>query len=146
MLTFPINNYNLTIVKKSEFLKRNNRFLKFQLTALVATSVDFAMTILLESGFDFHYPVAVGLGATCGAITAFMINRFWVFSSMKTHPVKQAFNYSLVVGGSIFLNTLGTYLLTESTMLTYLVSKAIVSLIVGFTYSYYFSKRFVFYA
>lgn len=134
------------MVKESTFFTRKQRFFKFQLTALIATSIDFLTTILFESLFGFHYSLAVAIGATFGAVTAFTMNRTWVFSSMQTHPAKQAFKYLMVVAGSILLNTVGTYLLTESTMLTYLISKAVVSLLVGFTYSYYFSKRFVFYA
>ncbi|MBK7572053.1 MAG: GtrA family protein [Bacteroidetes bacterium] len=69
-----------------------------------------------------------------------------MFSATKNDPVKQALRYTAVVLGSILLNTAGTFALTELMMLTYLISKAVVALIVGFTYSYYFSKRFVFYA
>ena len=146
MATFTVYKQRLLMVKESKFFTKNQSFLKFQLTAVIATSIDFLMTILFERFIGFHDSRAVAMGATCGAITAFIINRKWVFSSMGTHPAKQAFKYSLVVAGSILLNTGGTYLLTESTMLTYLISKAIVSILVGFTYSYYFSKRFVFYA
>ena len=146
MISFPIYKQNRTIASKLELLTKNRHFLRFQLTALLATTIDFAITIVFESMVGFHYSLAIALGATFGAMTAFFINRFWVFSSMKTHPAEQAMKYFLIVAGSIFLNTTGAYLLTETTMLTYLISKAIVSIIIGFTYSYYFSKRFVFYA
>src|SRR5205085_12534355 len=96
--------------------------------------------------FHFYYPVAVCLGAVGGAITAFTINRIWVFNSLNGHPLSQGLRYLLVVTGSIILNTTGTYLFTEFLKIPYLISKAVMSLIVGFTYSYYLSKRFVFYA
>lgn len=146
MITFPIAKKNLMMVKESRFFTQNRRFLRFQMTALFATTIDFLMTILFESYIGFHYSLAVALGATCGGLSAFLLNRSWVFASFGTHPVRQATKYLFVVAGSIILNTAGTYLLTESTMLTYLISKAIVAMILGFTYSYYFSKRFVFYA
>ena len=145
MSTTLIGKRKFTKISQSTFLAKNSRFLRFQLSALTATMVDFSMTIIFKNIFGLHYTTAVALGAFCGAITAFLINRFWVFSATENHLAKQAFKYSAVVLGSIFLNTAGTYLLTESMMLTYLLSKAIVALIVGFTYSYYFSKRFVFY-
>ena len=132
----------------SENRNANNRrrFVRFQLTALLATTVDFTMTIFFKEVIGFHYSVAVALGAICGAITAFTINRYWVFKSLEHHPAIQAFRYVLVAGGSVIINTLGTYLVTETFTFPYLISKATVSIVVGFTYSYYFSKRFVFYA
>jgi putative flippase GtrA len=122
------------------------RFLRFQLTALLATSVDFLVTIFLKEVIGIHYPYAVAYGAAAGAITAFTVNRYWVFKSLEKHPVGQAARYLLVALGSVILNTAGTFAVTELFSFQYLISKAIVSIIIGFTYSYYFSKRFVFYA
>ena len=127
-------------------MNNNKKFLRFQLTAIVATSIDFLFTIVLKEIFLLNYSIAVALGATFGALTAFSVNRYWVFRSLETHPVEQGLRYLLVAAGSIILNTAGTYILTELTHFPYLVSKAIVALVIGFTYSYYFSKRFVFYA
>jgi putative flippase GtrA len=122
------------------------KFMRFQFTAVIATSIDFSVTIFLKEFYHVYYPVAVCCGAIAGAITAFSINRFWVFASLGGHPLSQGLRYLLVVAGSIFLNTSGTWLITEFIKLPYLISKASMALIVGFTYSYYFSKRFVFYA
>ena len=132
---------------KSEIVFGNLKiFFRFQLTALMATTVDFFITILLKEKFHIHYTLAVAGGAGSGAITAFAINRYWVFRSLEKHPLEQLIRYFIVAIGSILLNTAGTYLLTESFHFSYLVSKAIVALVIGFTYSYYFAKRFVFYA
>lgn len=126
--------------------EERKKFLRFQVSALIATAVDFLMTIVLKEKGNIHYSLAVAGGATSGALTAFTLNRLWVFKAVRTRPVLQALKYLLVALGSILLNTAGTYLLTELFSLPYLVSKALVSLLIGFTYSYYFSKRFVFYA
>jgi putative flippase GtrA len=126
--------------------ENKNSFIKFQFTALIATAVDFIVTIILKEKLNIHYSWAVAGGATTGAITAFTINRQWVFKSLSEHPVTQGFRYFLVATGSVILNTMGTYFITESFHAPYLVSKALVALVIGFTYSYYFSKRFVFYA
>jgi len=126
----------------------NNRrsFIRFQLTALLATSVDFLITMIFKETMNLHYSLAVASGAAAGAITAFTINRYWVFRSLGKHPVEQAIRYLLVAAGSVMLNTAGTFIVTETLAFQYLISKAIVSIIIGFTYSYYFSKRFVFHA
>lgn len=128
-----------------KFSGNSKMFLRFQLTAIIATSLDFLITIFLKEKSGLNYSLAVGLGATAGAITAFAFNRYWVFRSLEKHPIEQGIRYLLVAGGSIFLNTLGTFILTETLQLPYIVSKGIVAMIIGFTYSYYFSKRFVFY-
>ena len=122
------------------------KFLRFQLTAIIATTLDFILTIILKEIFGIHYSLAVASGAACGAITAFTINRYWVFKALESHPVEQGIRYLLVAAGSVALNTLGTFLLTDFGGFPYIVSKGIVAMIIGFTYSYYFSKRFVFYA
>jgi len=131
---------------KSEYVSGNlKKFLRFQFTAMLATTIDFLVTIILKENFHLYYTIAVAGGATSGAITAFTINRYWVFRSLERHPLGQGVRYLLVATGSILLNTAGTFLFTESFHISYLVSKAIVALIIGFTYSFYFSKRFVFY-
>lgn len=122
------------------------RFMRFQFTALFATCMDFLLTILLKETGGLHYSLAVGCGAMAGAITAFTINRYWVFRSLEKHPVEQVLRYIVVAAGSVILNTAGTFLVTEIFQFPYLISKAVISIIIGFTYSYYFSKRFVFYA
>lgn len=121
-------------------------FMRFQITAMIATAVDFLFTILLKENLRIHYTLAVAGGATAGALTAFSLNRYWVFNSVNRNPLGQGFRYIIVAAGSIVLNTTGTYLLTDYLHLQYLISKAIIALVIGFTYSYYFSKRFVFYA
>lgn len=121
-------------------------FLRFQLTAATATAIDFLVTLALAEKFNIHYTNAVAIGAVSGAVTAFMVNRYWVFRSLASHPVAQGIRYLIIAAGSVLLNTAGTWLLTENTLLPYIASKAITALVIGFTYSYYFSKRFVFYA
>ena len=130
----------------TKLIKDKKKFLRFQMTAVVATCVDFLVTIFLKEVFQVHYAFAVAIGAGSGAITAFSINRYWVFKSIQTHPVEQGIRYVLVAAGSVALNTAGTYLLTETFFLSYIVSKTIVAIVIGFTYSYYLSRRFVFYA
>jgi putative flippase GtrA len=127
-------------------LENKKKFLRFQLTAIVATGVDFLLTVLLKEIYHLNYTWAVASGATGGALTAFIINRYWVFRALESHPVEQGIRYLFVATGSVVLNTAGTYLITEFIHFPYIVSKAIVALVVGITYSYFFSKRYVFYA
>ncbi len=133
-------------LKKNRVSLNLKKFLRFQMTAILATAIDFLITIFLKEQFQMHYPLAVAGGAFSGAFTAFSLNRYWVFHSFEKQLLGQGLRYLLVATGSILLNTGGTFLLTESFNFSYIVSKAVIAILIGFTYSFYFSKRFVFYA
>ena len=82
---------------KKYLVKENTKkFLRFQLTAIMATTIDFLTTIILKEIFKMPYPIAVALGAGAGAITAFSINRYWVFRSIEKHPFNQLLRYLIV--------------------------------------------------
>jgi putative flippase GtrA len=119
-------------------------YLRSQFAALFATIADFSITIFLKEIIGIWYLIAVGIGAGVGAITAFFLNRNWVFKTGSRSIRVQAFRYGLVSGGSWVLNTGGVYLLTESTGISYIYSKVIVSIFIGLSYNYIMAKRFVF--
>ena len=80
-------------------------FLRAQLSAQMATIADFLVTILLVRLFEVYYVYATLAGAVYGGIVNCVINYKWTFKSTgkKTN-----------VAVSIWLNTWGTYALTES--------------------------------
>ncbi len=121
-----------------------NKYFHTQVVALIASAIDFAVTIFLKEIGGFNYVAAVGLGACCGAVTAFMLNRHWVFKAFHSHILHQALRYIIASGGGVLLNTSGTYALTETFGLPYLLSKTLVSLVIGLTYSFYVVRSFVF--
>ena len=54
-------------------------YLKSQLTAAVATGVDFTVYVLTVELVSVWYVLGVGLGAAAGGVTAFILNRQWSF-------------------------------------------------------------------
>ena len=88
-------------------------FLRAQLSAQMATIADFLVTILLVRLFDVYYVYATLAGAIYGGIVNCVINYKWTFKSKgkKTHI---AVKFIIVWICSIWLNTWGTYTLTES--------------------------------
>jgi putative flippase GtrA len=88
-------------------------FLRAQLSAQMATIADFLVTILLVRLFDVYYVYATLAGAIYGGIINCIINYKWTFKSKgkKTHV---AVKFIIVWVCSIWLNTWGTYTLTES--------------------------------
>ncbi|REK48609.1 MAG: GtrA family protein [Bacteroidetes bacterium] len=120
------------------------RFLRAQVTALGATSMDFTATIVLSEILGFWYLHAVGAGAALGAMTAFILSRSWVFGRGEKPVQVQAFRYILVAAGSWILNTGAVFVFTELTSVNYLVIKTLVSITIGISYNYFLAKRFVF--
>ncbi len=119
-------------------------YLRSQFSALLATVTDFVVTIVFKEIVGIWYVHAVAIGAAVGAITAFVLNRNWVFKAQSKSVKQQAFRYILVAFGSWLLNTSGVYLLTESVGISYLYSKVVVSILIGLSYNFILAKRFVF--
>lgn len=133
-------------------------FLKAQLSAQFASLVDFLVTILLVKLFAFFYLHATFLGAVAGGIVNCAVNYRWVFHASECKKLHVAIKYLFVWGGSILLNTCGTFVLTEwltgmtwvNGLLGYYVdnvfilSKIIVALLVGFFWNYQMQRVFVY--
>lgn len=119
-------------------------FIKAQASSLIATFLDFSTTIVLVNFFGqdpFSSSIA---GTICGGVANFMINRYWVFDAARREMGAQAFKYLLVWVGNLALNAGGMYLILHGTDWNYVVSKALVALVVGFGYNYVFQKKLVF--
>jgi len=119
-------------------------FIKAQASSLIATFLDFSTTIVLVNFFvqdPFNSSIA---GTICGGVTNFMINRYWVFEASHDKMGGQALKYFMVWVGNLVLNAGGMYLILHQTQWNYVVSKAVVALIVGFGYNYVFQKKLVF--
>ena len=119
-------------------------FLKAQAASLAATIVDFAVFILLTAGFNCWYLAASITGTISGGIANFLLGRIWVFDATQQKVPMQAFKYLLVWSGNLLLVSAGVFVVKEYAGLSPLLSKIIVSLIVGFTYNYLLQKKFVF--
>ena len=132
-------------------------FLRAQLSAQMATIADFLVTILLVRLFDVYYVYATLAGAIYGGIVNCVINYKWTFKSKgkKTHV---AVKFILVWVCSVWLNTWGTYALTESlakipwvrnTLSLYfgdffIIPKVVVAIIVALFWNYNMQRFFVY--
>lgn len=119
-------------------------FIKAQTSSVLATVVDFAVTIVLKEVFHCWYLLASILGTISGGLVNFWVNRSWVFQA-KGHKIhQQAVRYILVWIGNLVLVSAGVFLLTHYGRFSYLVSKITVSVAVAVLYNYVLQKRFVF--
>lgn len=120
------------------------RFVAAQAAALAGTAVDFAVTIVGVEALHLWYLPATVLGNVAGGGANFYLGRHHVFGAAGRGVQGQAFRYGLVWAGSLLLNAAGTYLLTQGLGLKYLVSKTVVSLVVGLGFNYVMQLKFVF--
>ena len=120
------------------------QFIKAQASAIVATCVDFGVTILLAQCFGLYYVCATVTGAVSGGVTNCIVNYKYVFSDAHQHKWCVAVKYFVVWIGSILLNTYGTYALTELMQVHFLYPKVIVAVVVAVAWNYMLQRNFVY--
>jgi len=125
-------------------------FWRSQLGSVLATSVDFAATFLFTELLAVWYVFSTSMGAALGAVTHFLIARYWAFQSgsslvgyLDPHSI-QFFRYLLVSVTSLLLNTGLVYALTEAGGVPYGISKLLCSIGVGVAFNFPMHDRFVF--
>ena len=119
-------------------------FGKAQCSAAVATGCDFALTVALAQFCHLWYASATCLGAVFGGVVNCCINYRWVFHAFGMKKKYVALRYVTVWLGSIFLNTWGTYRLTEWLGINFVIVKAAVAVTVAVMWNYQLQKHFVF--
>jgi len=129
------------VTNKVKFI---GEFIKFNIVSLLATGVDFAVFILLKEVFGVYYILATIISAICGGVTAFVLNKNWVFFGKDKTGNAQMWNFIIVWLGSIILNTLGIYVLVQYLKLDEVVSKIIISILVGVLFNFTMNKYYVF--
>ncbi|MDB5273219.1 MAG: carboxypeptidase-like regulatory protein [Chitinophagaceae bacterium] len=121
-----------------------NTFIKSQLNSIASTAVDFITTIVLVEVFHVWYFAAGMIGTVAGGLTNFTVGRTWVFHAEQEHRMIQFRKYMLVWIGSMLLNTSGLFFFTEQLQFSYILSKIIVTILVGIGYNYFLQKKYVF--
>jgi len=118
--------------------------LKANVASLIASLIDYLITILLVQLFHADAVWAGATGTVCGGVINFIIGRHWVFKAANSGARKQAWRYLLVWAGNLLLNVSGLYLLTKLAGLHYILAKLVTSILVAVGWNYPLQKRFVF--
>jgi putative flippase GtrA len=119
-------------------------FAKAQIASLIASIIDYWCTVIAVELVGIWYVWASAIGTLIGGITNFSLGRNWVFRSREKRRQSQMIRYILVWTGYLVLTTTGVFLLTHYTQLNYVISKAMVSLVMAISYNYPLQKKFVF--
>ncbi len=120
-------------------------FCKAQFTAQIATLTDFCLSVLLAEVAGIWYVWASFLGALTGGIVNCGLNYRWVFDNTGDLKKKNmVFKYFLVWTGSIILNTIGTYALTELSGHHFIFAKTVIAIIVALLWNYQLQRFFVY--
>lgn len=119
-------------------------FVKAQASSFIASTFDFLTTVVCKEFFYLWYVTATLLGTIVGGALNFVLGRVWVFDGKEKGIPQQVLKYLVVWGGNSILNTSGVFFVTHCTGLSYIISKALVSISVGVSYNYFLQKKFVF--
>lgn len=119
-------------------------FSRAQISSILATLVDWGALFFLVERLHVWYVIAVAAGSLLGAVTNFLLNRYWTFTATHRRLHRQAIRYFFTAIGSMALNTGGVYLLTEFGKVHYSISVISVALLVGWLFNYPIQRLWVF--
>jgi len=119
-------------------------FGKAQVSAQVATLADFTLSFILAEMASVYYVLASFLGALTGGIINCAMNYRWVFHAQGLKKKYVAMKYLIVWSGSIVLNTVGTYALTELSGQYFIYAKAIAAVLVAVLWNYQMQRSWVY--
>ncbi len=118
---------------------------RYQIAGFIATLLDFGVTIFLTETLLIWYVYSNATGALVGAVANFFISSYWAFAGSKNKLINQLWKYVVVSFGSLLLNTLCVYLLTDWLFeFDYRISKVIVAISIAWTYNFLLMRYFVF--
>lgn len=125
-------------------------FSKAEMSASVASVVDFGLAFLLSDVVGLYYGLANALGVMSGGITNCCINYRYVFGDAHLKKKNVAWRYFIIWSISWMLNSGGTIALTEllnsheHLNIHYMIPKCMVSFLVAILVNYPGQRKFVF--
>ncbi len=121
-----------------------NSFFKTQAILVAGSVADFVVTFLFTDIFHGWYLAGNAAGNVVGSLSQFVMSRLWAFNAADQPVRKQLGKFVLMWIGNIILSAIGVYCFTHFFQLHYLISKLVISVLLGISYTYLVSKNFVF--
>lgn len=125
-------------------------FGKAELTASVASVVDFGLAFILSDVVGIYYGLANALGVMSGGITNCCLNYRYVFGDSNRKKKSVAWRYFIIWTISWVLNSGGTIAVTEllnsheHINIHYMIPKCVVAFLVAVFINYPGQRKFVF--
>ncbi len=119
-------------------------FIKVQAASIIGSIADYLVTITLVEIFHTWYVFANLTGNICGGTIQFILSRRWVFKAKGDHTLILIIKFIIFFAGNLILSAAGIFIFTHFIHINYLISKTLVSVILGLTYNYFVQKKFVF--
>jgi len=119
-------------------------YLKAQGSSIIASAIDFGVTVLAVNLLGWWYLAASITGTVSGGVVNFYVNRKWVFESQSTAIKWQILKYILVWAGNLAIVTTGVFVFTHFFNLNYVLAKVLSAVLTGISYNYIMQKQFIF--
>jgi len=86
------------------------KFIKFVITGLINTAIDFGVYSICLELLNFDVKVAQPIGQTFAIINSYFMNKNWTFEKRSNYNLSEILKFLLVNGASIGINIFGVYL------------------------------------
>ena len=130
-------------VRATQWIRESSRFLRAQVSSLLATAVDWAL-MLGALLLGWHYLIAVAVGHVAGALTDFAVKKYWAFGAEGGRVDGQLLRYFVAWVGSLGLNELAAWFLIEQVHVAKGAAVIAASLVIGFAWNYPMHRWYVF--
>lgn len=122
-------------------------FARAQVSSFLGGVSDYLLMIAFTEWLGIYYVMSIVISGTLGAVVNFTINRYWAFNwngGYKEPMGSQVLKFVAVVAGSIFLKSLGTFLVTYFLALDYRISRLFIELLISYGFNYTLMRYWVF--
>ena len=119
-------------------------FYRSQMGSFLASVTDLSSLYICTEFIGIYYVISAAIASSLGAIVGFIILRFWAFERTDKPWKKQAIKYAVTSAIILLANVAGIYVFTEFVGTQYMISKVIISLLVGFGISFPLFRYYVY--
>lgn len=119
------------------------KFMKFGITGVLNTALDFAVYTMCLEAFLLDIKFAQPAGQAVAIVNSYLINKNWTFGKRKGYNIAEILKFLLINGGSIAINILGVYILHDILEVNEYLCKIPIA-VITVTINYFGNKLFVF--
>ena len=134
------------IKKIVEFIDKKidlKKFIKFGITGVLNTAIDFGIYTLCLEIFKFDIKIAQPAGQCIAIVNSYLMNKNWTFQKRENYNITEILKFLLVNGGSVFINILGVYILHDILGIGEYLCKIPIA-VITVVINYFGNKLFVF--